>query len=516
MKTLYWGLFALFVLGIVALAARVPLARATQADAAQAGATITVNTLIDTDTEDAYCSLREAIIAANTNTAYHGCTAGSGDDFITFSVTGIIALSDSLPAITSDLSINGPVTSDLVVSGSGKYMIFDVTSPATTTLQNLTVQQGYGPWYSHGAGVYANGGTLNIKATTFITNTYDDSRGGAAVYGEGSIIHVSGSSFIGNVAGGRGAFHVHGGALTVISGTFTGNSPRGALLVDGAAQATISYSTFAHNEHNAGSAIDIAEGSQVTVMHSTFYSNTGSYPDAGSAIRNNASMLTVIDTTFSGNQGTALASLGAGSTLIVSNSTFSDNNGSLSALACGSGSCAPGCEPGVCTVANSTFMGNSGGQAIGGGAGAFTMTNCTIAGNAAGGLYRFTGMLRNTIIANNSGSGNCSESTVTNGGNNLDSGTTCSFGAANGSLSNTDPLLGSLADNGGPTLTMAPSFQSPAIDGVTYNAPNGCPAADQRGVARPIDGNGDGNALCDIGAYEVPTQYAIYLPIVIR
>ena len=119
-------------------------------------------------------------------------------------------------------------------------------------------------------------------------------------------------------------------------------------------------------------------------------------------------------------------------------------------------------------------------------------------------------------MANNGGSGNCSESTITNGGNNLDSGATCGFSAANGSLSNTDPLLGSLADNDGPTLTMAPSFQSPAIDGVIYNAPNGCPAADQRGTARPLDGNGDGNVLCDIGAYEATSRYAIYLPLVIR
>jgi len=63
---------------------------------------------------------------------------------------------------------------------------------------------------------------------------------------------------------------------------------------------------------------------------------------------------------------------------------------------------------------------------------------------------------------------------------------------------------------------MATSSQIPAIDGATCNAPNGCPATDQRGVARPIDGNGDGNALYDIGTYEAPIMYTIYLPIVIR
>ncbi len=102
--------------------------------------------------------------------------------------------------------------------------------------------------------------------------------------------------------------------------------------------------------------------------------------------------------------------------------------------------------------------------------------------------------LTNTIVTANS-SENCG-GTIVNGGNNIDSGTTCGWGSSDGSLSDTNPQLGPLADNGGPTQTHALLPGSPAIDGVAFNAPNDCPAADQRGVPRPQ------GAACDMGAVE--------------
>jgi hypothetical protein len=53
--------------------------------------------------------------------------------------------------------------------------------------------------------------------------------------------------------------------------------------------------------------------------------------------------------------------------------------------------------------------------------------------------------------ANSPSGGNCVGGTTTDGGHNLDSGTSCGCGTANNSLSDTDPTLGALADNGGPT-----------------------------------------------------------------
>ncbi|HXQ76145.1 MAG TPA: choice-of-anchor Q domain-containing protein [Acidimicrobiales bacterium] len=66
-------------------------------------------------------------------------------------------------------------------------------------------------------------------------------------------------------------------------------------------------------------------------------------------------------------------------------------------------------------------------------------------------------------------------------------------------LRTTEPLLGALAENGGPTSTQALLASSPAIDHGGASA-DGCPTTDQRGQARP-DEAGD-NGSCDIGAYE--------------
>ena len=164
------------------------------------------------------------------------------------------------------------------------------------------------------------------------------------------------------------------------------------------------------------------------------------------------------------------------------------------------------------TITNSTFSGNSAnwGGGIFNTSGTVTITNSTFSGNSAtssgGGIYHSsdTTTLRNTIVANSISGGNCDHfpggSIISNGGNNIDSGTTCGWGSSNGSMSNTDPMLGALANNGGPTQTMALIVGSPAIDGVTDNSPNGAPATDQRGVARPQ------GAGYDIGAFEGSQQ----------
>jgi hypothetical protein len=134
--------------------------------------------------------------------------------------------------------------------------------------------------------------------------------------------------------------------------------------------------------------------------------------------------------------------------------------------------------------------------------------NSTIAGNhysaggGNGGICNYVSTkinIQNTIIAGNDAS-NCVVSgtgSIVSQGNNLDSGSTCVFTQA-GDLQNTDPLLGSLGDNGGPTQTMALLTGSPAIDAGDAATCAASPVnnLDQRGVTRPQ------GAVCDIGAFE--------------
>ena len=61
-----------------------------------------------------------------------------------------------------------------------------------------------------------------------------------------------------------------------------------------------------------------------------------------------------------------------------------------------------------------------------------------------------------------------------------------------------DPMLGPLTNNGGSTPTRARADELPAVD--AGNAAI-CPALDQRGFGRLADGDDDGNASCDVGAF---------------
>jgi hypothetical protein len=165
-------------------------------------------------------------------------------------------------------------------------------------------------------------------------------------------------------------------------------------------------------------------------------------------------------------------------------------------------------------LTNNTVSGNNGGQTGGGirNGGDLTATNVTIAGNAAGDGGNFwrsgadSSDLQSTLLADSQYGASCGDPPPNSLGHNLDSDGTCGFSAP-GDISDTDPKLGPLADNGGPTQTHALLEDSPAVDTGDDVA---CPPTDQRGVPRPIDGHRDGSPACDIGAFEfVPTPEII-------
>jgi CSLREA domain-containing protein len=219
-----------------------------------------------------------------------------------------------------------------------------------------------------------------------------------------------------------------------------------------------------------------SDGGPLTLDHLTIADGQDDpyFGYAGGGIYNEGN-LTVSNSTFSGNAtfGYGGAIFSDGGWVMITNSTFSDNSAYIGGAFYNSG---------TAWVINSTFSGNT-----------------AVIGSAIYNYAAWTLTLLNSILANNFSSGNCG-GTIINGGNNIDSGTTCGWGSDHYSMSSTNPLLSFLEDHGGPTLTFALGTGSPAIDGVIYNAPNSAPATDQRGIARPQ------GAGYDIGAYESTGQ----------
>lgn len=171
---------------------------------------------------------------------------------------------------------------------------------------------------------------------------------------------------------------------------------------------------------------------------------------------------------------------------------------------------------GQLTLTNSTLSGNTANSAAAlsheGGSLALlnsTLTQNTVqgSGNQAALLIWASATTRNTIVAANLGK-NCQFLVpLTSLGNNLSSDTSCAAAfTATGDRNSTAPLLGPLRNNGGPTPTHTLLGGSPAIDGGS-NA--GCPAVDQRGVARPQRG------VCDIGAVEFNDR-VLFTPLLYR
>ena len=203
-------------------------------------------------------------------------------------------------------------------------------------------------------------------------------------------------------------------------------------------------------------------------------------------------------------------------TVTLTNSTVSGNSVGVSGA---SGAGAGIFNNGTVTLTNSTVSGNSTGFQGGGGGifnndgGTVTLTNSTVSGNSApdgvgGGIFNEGGTvtLRNTILAGNSASTDpdCSGTLTSDDYNLIQDTTGCAIvGTTTHDITGQDPHLGPLANNGGPTQTMADDTPAtvthPAVDAGSCVDQNGTAiSTDQRGYTRPDDGE----AACDIGAYE--------------
>lgn len=443
---------------------------------AQAGTTINVTGQADVVADDGQCTLREAVIAANTDTASGAspgeCPAGSGADVITLAAgTYTLAIPGRLEqaAATGDLDIR----QDLTLTGAGQ---------ATTIINANRVDRAFDVVFS-GLDVIMSG--LTIRGGDVGTGT-------SAPYSGGGLTIASGS------------------ALTLTQVTITDNwasygnllqeSGSGGGIYNNGGEVSLTHCTVSQNK--AGFAGGLYNGGTLTLQNSTVSDNVSTFYGGG--------IESVSDPLYS--------PLGLTITASTVSGNVSGTNGGGLYLSLGNA-----------TISNSTISGNrvSTGGWLGGGVWVYyqatlNVTNSTIYDNTAGtggGIFNYheqavLGLpeivasqplvllqlgnitLQGTIVANNSG-GNCGRSSQTEPinslGYNLDSGVSCEFNVANNDLNNTDPLLGPLQDNGGDTWTHALLNGSPAIDPAGYA---NCLTTDQRGISRP-----QGSA-CDIGAFE--------------
>ena len=218
-------------------------------------------------------------------------------------------------------------------------------------------------------------------------------------------------------------------------------------------------------------------------------------PQGGAVFANtNGATIVVTNTTFSNN----VAPNGGGAirthslnTLIIRGSTFQNNMASGNSAAGGAIEASDFFQ-----ITNSTFSSNSatsGGGAISAVAPG-TLAHVTLANNSGVAALAASAQvtLQNTIIASSVASNCGGAGPFLAQGNNLQFGGTTPNSCGAG-IPTVDPQLSALANNGGPTYTMALAPTSPAVDAADFSL---CTATDQRGIARPQ------GAGCDIGAFE--------------
>jgi CSLREA domain-containing protein len=441
---------------------------------ARAATVITLTANWDSFPGDGLCSLREAIIAANTDTAVDACPAGNGTDTIILpagqydlTLAGInenSALTGDLD-ITEDLIIIGAGSAVTTINANGLDRAFQILWTADVEISGVTITLGNADL---GGGIL-NAGTLTLTDVAFGDNSATN--GGGGIYSS-STATITNSAFTGNSADlGGGIYNTGGGTMTITNSTVSDNTATddGGGIVN-EHTLTLTDSTISGNMAVFGGGIYNASGassSTLTVTNSTLSGNSTT-GDGGGIF--NSETATFINSTLSGNSangdGGGIYNTG---TAKLHNVTIADNTADSDADGLGDGG-------GVFVSANSTL----------------NFGNSIIAGN-----FDDSAVTRNA---------DCSGKLTSLGYNLIQKVIGCAVAGRGGNLFRVIPLLGPLQDNGGATWTHALLTGSPAIDA---GNPAGCKdgnsvvlTTDQRGYARPVDGNGDSITVCDMGAFE--------------
>jgi predicted outer membrane repeat protein len=404
------------------------------------------------------------------------------------------------------------VANAVTIDGDGHAVVFDgrsatsffkVTRSGTLALRGLTLRDGLSPG---GGGAISNDqGTLTLTNVTLEGNSAPNNGGGAILsYGVADLTNVV---LKGNSAHDGGAID-NGGTMMLKNSILRGNSASGGggALFNNYGTLSLMITSLYANRAGAGGAISNGNG-VLSIQGGTLSGNSagmrGSYGFGGAIYSSSsgAAEVTITDATFSDNDAThggggGAITLGGGGLSLV-NTTFTGNSAPTGgALETSSGT--------IARLSNSTFSGNSAAHDGGGiwANGPLTVTNSTFSGNKAvngGGIYNYllgaATSLDNSILANSDG-GDCGGEALTDKGGNLVDDRSCGF-SPDSAVTTASLKLGKLANNGGPTQTIALGIGSSAIGAGISSICNAYPVRgrDQRGFRR-------GTTRCDTGAYE--------------
>jgi CSLREA domain-containing protein len=420
------------------------------------------------------CTLRAAIQEANEK---GGGTINLNPGTYVLS----IAPNSALPlAATGDLDIYGELTisgggaGKTIVDGGGLDRVFAAQEASRVTISDITIRNGRALPGEDGGGVW-NFGNLTLENVTVSGNsTRSDATLSADAPGGGifnaATLMLRNCTITGNTAADMGGGIHNKGLLTVMQSAITSNTAgtdRGGGLSNFNKAVVILSSLTGNKATGNGGAVE--NGGKLTLTHSTVSGNTG---ELGGGIHN-VGELHMTDATIAGNTA---RQTGGG----IQNEYSSD------AL------------KGIIKMNGVTIAGNSAGEKNAG----------TPAGGGIANKKPAATTVANSIIAGNRDAGgkapDCRGSLLSVGYNLVQNPEGCKIkGTTTGNVTGKDPTLGPLANNGGPTQTMALQAGSPAIDAANPAKPGSgggaCELTDQRGTPRAV---GPAGTICDIGAFE--------------
>jgi hypothetical protein len=525
---------ASLIAGAAVGAATLAVSASAQADSFQVQTNADDNPTVAC-TAGSCATLRDAIAAANTAAAASTITfAPSLDGQSIVLINGSITIDPGQP-----LTITGPGSNELSVSGGGTSEVFSVSGTPAIGISGLTITDGNSGNTSAGGAIFnSSTGGLTLTDDAVTASTTADTTGGGGIDNSQTLTLVR----------------------TIVSGDTATAGPGGGIESSG--RVTVEDSQLMGDTSSSrGGAIDWNSGtSGLSVTGSTISGNTA-VDGGGIFVRNDTKYYAssqIADTTISGNTairgaGIDVDGIQSGRLLSIERSTLSGNIGGTDSI--GGGLLAYDGIYGTIDVINSTISGNT--ATTGAGAslgyrhsttlfkqsngtqmGAIDFDNSTIAGNGAataghgGGLYlgdylsnavyrSGTVDVTSTIVSGNTSAGlpddldRTSDSTI--------GGFASAFSlvevpgatplSQHDTLLGISPQLGPLANNGGPTQTLLPAGTSPVIE--QGHAPVSL-AVDQRGLARtvlsglPLAPGGDGT---DIGAVELPASSVVLPPV---